>query len=180
MSKIGRKPINVDDVQIKIDGQTISYKGKGGEGVHVLPDVLCASLEDSKLKIMPRESHKDSNNVWGLHRALLANEIEGVRKGFEKQLKIIGLGYKAALTGNKVVFSLGFSHKINFDLPKAVSLSIDKTGQTLTFKSADKALLGEVCDKVRALRPPEPYKGTGIKYTSEEIVRKAGKTKASS
>ena len=110
---------------------------------------------------------------------LLANAIHGVDKGFEKQLKIIGLGYKAVLSGKKIVLSLGFSHKIDVVLPEHVSLDIDKTGQLLTFKSHDKALLGAVCDKVRSFRPPEPYKGTGIRYVGENVARKAGKTKAS-
>jgi len=112
-----------------------------------------------------------------MHRALLANAIKGADVGFEKQLKIIGLGYKAALAGNKIVLSLGYSHKIDLPLPKEVSLKIDKTGQLLTFASHDKAMLGEICDKVRSFRTPEPYKGTGIRYTTEEVVRKAGKTK---
>jgi large subunit ribosomal protein L6 len=109
---------------------------------------------------------------------LLANEIHGADVGFVKQLQINGLGFKAALSGNKVVFTLGYTHKIELPLPKEVSLEIDKTGQLLTFKSFDRMVLGEVCDKVRSFRVPEPYKGTGIKYSDEVIVRKAGKTKA--
>ena len=97
---------------------------------------------------------------------------------FTKQMQINGLGFKAALAGNKVVFTIGYTHKIDLMLPKEVTLEIDKTGQLLTFKSPDRRMLGEICDKVRSFRPPEPYKGTGIKYTTEVIVRKAGKTKA--
>lgn len=184
MSKIGRKPIDTGNTNVEVDGQKITYKGKGGSGVHVLPDMLQAALQDKKLIIIPCKTDKnfrkkEINSVWGLHRALLANEIYGVDQGFEKQLKIIGLGYKAAVSGSKVVFSLGYSHKIDFTLPKEVSLTVDKTGQLLTLKSSDKQLLGEVCDKIRSLRPPEPYKGTGVRYLAEVVARKAGKAKSS-
>ena len=118
------------------------------------------------------------NRIWGLNRALLANNIQGCQQEFEKAVQINGLGFKAAVSGSKVVFSLGYSHKIDFELPKEVTLEVDKTGQKLMFRSSDKEMLGQVCSKVRALRPPEPYKGTGIKLESETIARKAGKTKA--
>lgn len=114
-----------------------------------------------------------------MHRALISNEIKGAAEDFVKVVQINGLGFKAALSGSKIVFSLGYSHKIEFDLPKEVALEIDKPGQKLTFKSADKELLGHVCSQIRALRPPEPYKGTGIKLLTEVLVRKAGKTKSS-
>lgn len=180
MSKIGRKAIDIGNVQVDIKGQEVHYKGKKASGVHVLPQGLTAKLEDKKLYISEEEksSNRSLNRVWGLHRALIANAIKGADVGFEKQVQINGLGFKAALAGNKIVFSLGYSHKIDFDLPKEVSLEIDKTGQLLTFKSANKELLGHVCSVVKALRPPEPYKGTGIKLANEVIARKAGKTKA--
>ena len=98
-----------------------------------------------------------------MHRALLANKIKGIQQDFEKIVQINGLGFKAAVSGSKVVFSLGYSHKIDFNLPKDVTLEVDKTGQRLVFRSPDKEQLGQVCSQVRALRPPEPYKGTGIK-----------------
>lgn len=179
MSKIGRKPIDIGATQLQIDGHTVRYKGTKGSGEYVLPDFITIELDDKKLKlIVPKEKRgRETNDAWGMHRALLANAIIGVDKGFEKQLKIIGLGYKAALTGNKIVLTLGYSHKIDLPLPKEVSLQIDKTGQLLTFVSHDKAMLGEICDKVRSLRTPEPYKGTGIRYSTEEVARKAGKTK---
>lgn len=180
MSKIGRKPIDIGTAQVQIDGHTVRYKGTKGAGEYVLPDFITVELDDKKLKlIIPEDKRgRETNNAWGMHRALLANAIIGVDKGFEKQLKIIGLGYKAALTGNKIVLALGYSHKIDVPLPKDVSLKIDKTGQLLTFASHDKAMLGEICDKVRSLRTPEPYKGTGIRYATEVVARKAGKTKS--
>jgi large subunit ribosomal protein L6 len=127
---------------------------------------------------MPKKGVRTINNVWGLHRALLANKIQGAAQGFEKNLEINGLGYKAVPSGRKVVFTLGHSHKIDFELPEGVTLETDKTGQKLSVKSVDKEVLGQVCSLIRALKPPEPYKGTGIKEAGEVITRKAGKTKA--
>ena len=179
MSKIGRKAIDINNVKVDIKGNEVHYKGPKNSGVYVLPEVLTAQIDDKSLILTTKEKSNDVNRVWGLHRALLANCITGASTGFEKQVLIEGLGYKAVLTANKVVFSLGYSHKIDFELPQGVSLELDKTGQKLMFRSFDKALLGHVCSKVRALRPPEPYKGTGVRLASEVIVRKAGKTKAS-
>jgi large subunit ribosomal protein L6 len=184
MSKIGRKPIDIGSAKVEIKGQSIHYTGKKTSGVYVLPNELEAHLEGNLLYIKPSQnemSKKDKssiNKVWGLHRALLANALKGAQEEFSKGIQITGLGFKAALSGSKVTFSLGYSHKIDFELPKGVSLEVDKTGQKLTFKSSDKELIGQVCSKIRALRVPEPYKGTGIKYDNEVITRKAGKTKA--
>ncbi len=116
--------------------------------------------------------------LWGLHRALLANKVKGVDTGFEKKVKIVGLGYKAQPSGKKLTFSLGYSHKVYYQLPEGVDVVVDKTGQNLVFKAADKFLLGNACDAVRALRFPEPYKGTGIIREGDVIIRKAGKAKA--
>lgn len=181
MSKIGRKPIDSGAAKVEIKGQEIHYSGKKSSGVFILPEGITARLDGKLLFITPDTSNasiRDINRVWGLNRALLANKIKGCQAEFESVIQINGLGYKAALAGNKIVFSLGFSHKIDFLLPSNVSLEVDKTGQKLVFRSPDKELMGLVCSKVRALRPPEPYKGTGIKFEKEVIKRKAGKTKA--
>lgn len=178
MSKIGRKPIDLDNVAVEIKGQDVHFKGPNASGVFVVSDVLKPELVDKKLVLHPAKKTRELNSVWGLNRALLANKIKGASQGFTKEVQITGLGFKAALAGNKVVFTLGYSHKIDYVLPKDVSLEIDKTGQKLTFKSPDKELVGFVCSQVRAFRVPEPYKGTGIKLATETIFRKAGKTKA--
>jgi large subunit ribosomal protein L6 len=178
MSKIGRKSIDIENVAVEIKGQDVHYKGPNASGVHTLPDMLKAELNDKKLVLVPAKKTRDLNSMWGLHRALLANKIKGASQGFTKEIQIIGLGFKAALTGNKVVFNLGYSHKIDFDLPKDVTLDIDKSGQKLSFKSPNKELVGFVCSQVKALRRTEPYKGTGIKLATETILRKAGKTKS--
>jgi large subunit ribosomal protein L6 len=183
MSKIGRSPISIADVEVKVDGQNVSYKGKEASGEHALPDFLQANIEENKLYIKFKDSAdkrivKDNKQFWGLHRALLANKILGSKQPFEKQVKITGLGYKVQVAGTNLKFSLGYSHKIDLELPKGVTLDVDKTGQVLTFKSAQKDLLGYVCDKVRSLRPVEPYKGTGVKLADEVVIRKAGKAKS--
>jgi len=181
MSKIGRKPIKIGNIKVEIQKKEVHYKGARASGVYILPKELDAILEDGNLKIIVASDVlldlTDLNRVWGLNRALLANKIHGADYGFEKKMQIIGLGFKASLSGKKVVFSLGFSHKIEIDLPNDISLEIDKTGQLLTFKASEKETLGHICSKIRALRPPEPYKGTGIKWISEVIRRKAGKAK---
>lgn len=179
MSKIGRRPIDVGSVQVELKGNEVHYKGKKSNGVYVLPEDLTVSLEGKKLKINAQDkSSSEVKRLWGLHRALLFNKIKGADAVFEKQIKINGLGFKAAVSGSKVQFSLGFSHKIDINLSKDVTIETDKTGQLLTVKSYDKDLLGMVCSQIRALRPPEPYKGTGIQYSNEVILRKAGKTKS--
>lgn len=184
MSKIGRKPIDIGAAAVEINGQEVHYKGKNNAGVYVLPLGFHPTVANAQLLISldkAGKSHKmiqEGNRLWGLHRALLANKISGAQKDFVKELDIVGLGFKAAATGPKVVFSLGYTHKIDFNLPKGVTLEVDKTGQKLIFKSFDRELLGQVCSDVRSMRPPEPYKGTGVKYKNETIARKAGKTKA--
>lgn len=178
MSKIGRKPISLAGVNVTINGNEVHYKGPRSAGVYVVPSDLQVAVKNDQLMLTPNTQSRELNRVWGMHRALISNEIKGAAEDFVKIVQINGLGFKAALSGNKIIFSLGYSHKIEYDLPKGVSLEIDKTGQKLTFKSADKELLGHVCSKVRALRPPEPYKGTGIKLLTEVLIRKAGKTKS--
>lgn len=178
MSKVGRRSISTANVSVDIDGQNINYKGSQAEGTHVLPDCLKATLENDQLTVGLKNSEdKKNNNFWGLHRALLFNKISGSREKFKKEVKIVGLGFKGILQGREIVFSLGYSHKINFDLPENVTVEIDKTGQNIIVSSFDKFLAGDVAQKIRALRLPEPYKGTGIRFSDQVIIRKAGKTK---
>lgn len=185
MSKIGRKPIQLNNVQIDIKDNTVHFKGKKVSGTYVLPQLLKAQLSDNGLLITCETKTREANRVWGLHRALLANEIIGAQDGFTQQIMINGLGFKGAVAGNRIDFTLGFSHKGGranpgpFYLPEGVTAEVDKTGQTLTIKGTNKEVVGLVCSKIRQLRKPEPYKGTGIRVGDEVIIRKAGKTKAS-
>ncbi len=182
MSKIGRKPISIRGIQVSVAGHKVTYKGNSAAGVYELPETLSAEVKDSFLFIQPSSQGarlREINRIWGLHRALLSNCIKGSGTPFERQLEIIGLGFKAAVSGKKIQFSLGYSHKIDFILPDGVSAETDKTGQLLTLKSPDREQIGQACSNIRALRPPEPYKGTGVKLKTETILRKAGKTKSS-
>lgn len=185
MSKIGRKPIVLGTTKVDINGQAVHYSGNKASGVYELAKELVAHVEDSALMIQPNPAIKgkirqrEINRVWGLHRALLANIIKGSQEEFEKKLKITGLGYKAIVSGKKVSFSLGYSHKKEFELPNDVSLEVDKSGQLLTVRSKDKTLVGQICSNIKQLRMPEPYKGTGIQLTTDVIARKAGKAKSS-
>lgn len=177
MSKIGKKPIELENVQVEVKGQDVHYKGKSHSGVYHLPENFTAHVENKRLFIKPKEKREIKSNMWGLHRALINNALLGAAKEFERLVEINGLGFKCQMSGNVLTFSLGYAHKVTVTLPKEVKLTIDKTGQKLSFASFDKEKLGHVCSIVRALRAPEPYKGTGIKYAEEIIRKKAGKAK---
>ena len=181
MSKIGRKPIPLNGVSITVENNIITYKGKESSGSYSVPaDFTIIRDEDGSIVLSPVEAareRKDINMIWGLHRALLNNAVAGAGKLFEKQLKIEGLGFKAEQQGSLIVFSLGFSHKINYTIPAGVSIEIDKTKQNIILKSAKKDLVGHVASVIRGFKPVEPYKGKGISYSNEVVLRKAGKTK---
>ncbi len=183
MSKVGRISIDIANVSVDVKGQEVHYKGSKGSGVYSLPGILKAEVDGMKLALSVNESNKaklkkrEINRIWGMHRALLNNTLQGARELFQKNIEINGLGYKATASGSKLVFALGYSHKIDFELPKEVSIVIDKSGQKLQLTSSNKQLLGQVCSNICFLRLPEPYKGTGIKLDDQVILRKAGKTK---
>ncbi len=179
MSKIGRRPIPVASAKISIDGSMMTIAGAKTSFQHELPAGVLARLEGKELLVTVEHVNRRSKMLWGLHRALIANKIKGVETGFEQKLIIVGLGFKALLNGKKLVLTLGYTHKVDYDMPDDVTVEIDKSGQNLVFRSADKFSLGNVCDAVRSFRPPEPYKGTGIMKEGEKIFRKAGKTKSS-
>jgi large subunit ribosomal protein L6 len=180
MSKIGRKPINIQNVTLEVNGQEVKFKGKKSSGIHIFPAGLVVTVSEDKKQCTiacPKPS-RDLNILWGLHRALFANEIIGADTGFEQDVVITGLGFKGAVSGSNVVFSLGYSHKINFPIPAGITIETDKTGQLLKIKGTDKELVGHVASQIKGFRETEPYKGTGIKLANEVILRKAGKTKS--
>lgn len=179
MSKIGRRPIPITSAKITIDGSLMTIAGAKISFKHELPVGVKANLEGKELLVSVEHVTRRSKMLWGLHRALIANKVKGVETGFEQKIIIVGLGFKAALSGKKLVLTLGYTHKIDYEMPDDVTVDIDKTGQNLVFRSADKFSLGNVCDAVRSFRPPEPYKGTGVMKEGEKIFRKAGKTKSS-
>ncbi len=183
MSKIGRKPININGVQVEVKGQDVAYRGSKASGTYTLPSLFEVRIEKDQLYLVPKKvdaqkiTVRSVNREWGLHRALLSNAITGAKKEFEKVVEITGLGYKAVQSGKKLVFTLGFSHKIDFDLPDNIAISINRTGQKLTISSSDREMLGLVCSKICDLRKSEPYKGTGVKLSTDRIIRKTSKGK---
>lgn len=179
MSKIGRQPIQISSANIVLNGNALTIKGSKGSFSHELPEALVISLDKTSLKLTIKENTRENRMLWGLHRALIANKIKGVEQGFETKVTIVGLGFKAAIAGKKMTFTLGYTNKIDYQLPDEVTVDIDKSGQVLVFKSADKFMLGNVCDDVRNFRLPEPYKGKGIIREHDVIIRKAGKAKSS-
>jgi large subunit ribosomal protein L6 len=181
MSKIGRKPIKIDGVKVEVKGQEVHYKGPKASGVYVMSPELNVQIKDDYLYVTSAHSKKNTaqkqlrnvHRAWGLHRALLANKLGGAAQEFEKQLEINGLGFKAAVAGQKVILTLGFSHKIEKAIPAGITVEVDKSGQKVKVKSFDKNLVGQFCSDIRELREPEPYKGKGIKLLDEVIYRKA-------
>lgn len=180
MSKIGRKPIDISKVTISVADNIVAIKGSKSEFKHELPACLIAKIDTAtkKLSLGVTENDRKTKVLWGLHRAVIANKVQGAGVGLEQKVKLVGLGYKGQQVGSKVVFTVGFSHKVEVEIPQGITLEFDKTGQTITVRGSDRFVIGNVCDAMRSVRPPEPYKGTGIMLEGEVIVRKAGKTKS--
>ena len=175
MSRIGKMPVPVPSgVTINIDGTTVSVKGPKGELRRTFPEGISFAIEDDKV-IASRSSEESSQKaLHGLSRALINNMVEGVTKGYTKQLEITGVGYKAEMKPYGLLFSLGYSHTIEFKAPQGITLKAPQPTQVL-IEGADKEIVGQVAAEIRSLRKPEPYKGKGIKYLGEKIRRKAGK-----
>jgi large subunit ribosomal protein L6 len=177
MSRVGKKPIAIPNgVNAKIDGQSIAVKGAKGELKFVAPAEVTLTLENSAIHVDPRSDSKRARAMWGMSRARINNLVVGVTQGFEKRLEITGVGYKAAVVGKTLQMSLGYSHDVQFPIPAGVSIVAPKPTE-LTIAGFDKRQVGQVAAEIRALRPPEPYKGKGVKYAGEFIFRKEGKKK---
>ena len=176
MSRIGKKPIAIPKgVEIKIDKNVVSVKGPKGSLHKTFSTDVDISTQEGAISVSSMGSDKHFRALHGLTRTLISNMIEGANNGYEKLLEISGVGYKSALQGRNVVLNLGFSHQITFPLPDGIDAAIEKQ-TVITLKGADKELLGQVAANIRGMRIPEPYKGKGIKYKNERIIRKAGKT----
>jgi large subunit ribosomal protein L6 len=175
MSRIGKMPVPVPSgVTIDIDGTTVSVKGPKGELKRTFPEGISFVVQDNTL-VASRSSEESSQKaLHGLSRALVANMVEGVTKGYQKQLEITGVGYKAEPKPYGLLFSLGYSHTIEFKAPQGITLKAPQPTQVV-IEGADKEIVGQVAAEIRSLRKPEPYKGKGIKYVGEKIRRKAGK-----
>lgn len=175
MSRIGRKPIDLPkDVEVKINGRNVSVKGGKGQLEWQYPEPITVKQEENQLLIERPDDMKENRALHGTVRAVINNMVLGVSSGFERKLEINGVGYRAAVQGNTLNLELGYSHPINYELPQGISAAVEKN-VSITLSGIDKQLLGEVAAKVRSFRPPEPYKGKGVKYVEEHIRRKVGK-----
>ena len=177
MSRIGKKPVPVPSgVTASIDGQTVTIKGPKGEKSFVLNDLVLAEMTDDGIKIDPCNSSKPARSMWGMSRTMVANLITGVTEGFKKDLELIGVGYRAQMQGNDLKLSLGFSHDVVYTPRAGVKIATPKPTE-ITIEGADAQTVGQTAAEIREFRPPEPYKGKGVKYSNEYVRRKEGKKK---
>ena len=177
MSRIGKKAILIPSgVNISFDGKTILVKGPLGElSLDIRPEIM-PHITDKEVNIVPKIQNKLTNSLWGLYRALIFNMVKGVTDGFEKKLELKGIGYKAELKDDKLILFLGFSHPIEFAVPSDIKIKIDKN--IISLSGIDKVKIGQTAARIRSFRPPEPYKGKGIRYVGEVVRRKIGKRAA--
>lgn len=177
MSRIGKKPIPVPSgVELSVDGQTVSAKGSKGELSVVLVNEVLAKLEDGEVTIEPRDESKRARSMWGMSRTLVQNIVTGVSEGFTKNLEINGVGYRAQLQGSNLQLALGFSHDVLYAVPDGIKIECPKPTE-IVVSGINKQQVGQVAAEIREFRPPEPYKGKGVKYADEQIFRKEGKKK---
>jgi large subunit ribosomal protein L6 len=177
MSRVGKNPVTVPDgTQVTIDGHVVTAKGKLGElSVALTPDVEILQNDD-QITVMPRSKSKRARMMWGTSRNLIDNLVTGVSEGYSKTLEISGVGYRAAVQGKSLNLQLGYSHDVEYPIPEGIDIKCE--GQTTVIVSgADKQRVGQVAAEIRAYRKPEPYKGKGIRYQGEQILRKEGKKK---
>lgn len=177
MSRIGKKPVALPQgVTATVDGQTVTAKGPKGELKFVVNDEVLVKLEDGEIAVEPRDQSKVARSKWGMSRTQIVNIVQGVKDGFEKKLEINGVGYRAALQGKNLQLSLGFSHEVVYETPQGITITVPKPTE-ISVTGIDKQQVGQVAAEIREYRPPEPYKGKGVKYAGEKIVRKEGKKK---
>ncbi len=179
MSKIGKINIPIPDkVKVLLSGNIINIEGPlGKKSLNIDLDVFDLKIDEGKeVSIKPKKINQNSKRLWGMNRSLLNNAIIGASKGYEKTLELVGVGFRAALKGKQLNMQLGFSHDINFDIPEGIKIAVEK--QTiLKISGPDKQLVGMVASQIKSIRPPEPYKGKGIKEQGQYILRKEGKKK---
>jgi large subunit ribosomal protein L6 len=177
MSRIGKAPITVPaGVQVTLDGQTVSVKGPKGQLAWTVAEEITVKQEDGALTLALREDTQRARAMWGLSRSLVNNMVEGVTNGFERKLELVGVGYRAAMKGQNLSLQLGFSHDVDIVAPTGVSFAVPKQTE-ITISGIDKQAVGEMAATIRKIRPPEPYKGKGVRYAGEQVRRKEGKKK---
>jgi large subunit ribosomal protein L6 len=179
MSRIGKNPINIaDGVDVKIQGNTITVKGSKGQLTWDFPQNIKVSMQEKTLVVERPSDTKEVRSLHGTTRSLIANMVTGVHEGIKRVMLIVGVGYRAQVQGNKINFTIGYSHPVEFMLPEGITAEVDKKQTTLTLNGIDKQLIGQTAANIRAIRPPDSYKGKGIRYEGELIKLKAGKTGA--
>jgi large subunit ribosomal protein L6 len=177
MSRIGKKAIAVPQgVTASVTGQTVRMKGPKGELSFVLPDDIEGKLENGQIKVDPREKTQRARSMWGLSRSMVQNLAVGVTQGFERKLEIEGVGYRASVQGKNLVLALGYSHDVNYAIPQGITITTPKPTE-IVIAGSNKQQVGQVAAEIREWRPPEPYKGKGVRYSGEFIFRKEGKKK---
>jgi len=180
MSRIGKQPVTVPrGVDVSIANDLVTVKGpKGQLQVNLLPGIS-ASVEDGSINVTRASDERETRSFHGLVRALLANATTGVSEGWSKELEIVGIGYRAESKGTSVVFNLGYSHPIDFAVPRGIEIEVDAKANKVKVNGIDRQQVGQIAAEIRALRPPEPYKGKGVRYSDERVRTKAGKQGAS-
>ena len=176
MSRIGKMPVAIPKgVEVKRDGNVLKVKGPKGELSNRIPPGLTVAVENNEVKIARSSDEPQDRAFHGLLRSLVANSVTGVTKGFSKDLEIVGVGYKAEVKGKAIVFSIGYSHPVNFPIPEGIAVALDAKAGKLSVSGADRQQVGQTAAEIRKLRVPDPYKAKGIKYANEVIRRKVGK-----
>jgi large subunit ribosomal protein L6 len=177
MSRIGKKPVAIPKgVTASVNGQEVAVKGPKGELKHILVDDVIAKLENGGIEVAPRQDTQNARAMWGMSRTLILNLMTGVTEGFTKKLEITGVGYRAAVQGSNLQLQLGYSHDVTFPIPKGIQVQCPKPTE-IVITGIDKQQVGQVAAEIRRFRPPEPYKGKGVRYAGEFILRKEGKKK---
>ena len=179
MSRVGKNPILVPEgvtVDISTDQHFLMAKGTLGELTVPISSQISVELKDQAVHISPKDESKVARSMWGTTRSLVSNVVHGVSKGFEIDLEIVGVGYRAAIQGQDLVMQLGFSHEIRYPIPQGISMKSEKP-TSVKVSGANRQLVGQTAAEIRSFRPPEPYKGKGIKYANERLLRKEGKKK---
>jgi large subunit ribosomal protein L6 len=177
MSRIGKKAVTVPKgVTANVEGQTVSAKGPKGQLAVTLVDKVGVSMSDGGIAVEPRDDSKEARAMWGMSRTLVQNVVTGVTEGFEKRLEISGVGYRAQVQGKSLNLALGYSHDVSYPIPEGIQIQTPKPTEVVV-SGIDKQKVGQVAAEIRRWRPPEPYKGKGVKYAGEFIFRKEGKKK---
>jgi large subunit ribosomal protein L6 len=177
MSRIGKRAVEVPSgITANVEGQTVKVKGPKGALAVVLPDEVAVKLDGGQIKVDPRTETKRARSQWGTSRTLIANVIAGVTKGFEQRLEINGVGYRASVQGKNLQLALGYSHDVIYPIPEGITIATPRPVE-IVITGIDRQKVGQVAAEIRDFRPPEPYKGKGVKYATERIFRKEGKKK---